>query len=160
MHNWTAPSHSAVVPKLIMVWAPVKIQLRTHWWPHHYEFSKTVKMFGCMNIGSWYVDSLGMSHFTTSASITEYWQGMMSVLGGFLIVICLRTYWCPCHFEFMNYNRVAWWYTHSQFFSRPFEYDPLQVRCFHHWVLARNNVNFGSFPDFYPLNNKLVRTHL
>ena len=36
-----------------------------------------------MNIGNWFVDSLGMSHFTTSASITEYWQVMMSVLLNF-----------------------------------------------------------------------------
>ena len=40
----------------------------------------TEKRLGGMNIGNWFVDSLGMSHFTTSASITEYWQGMMSVL--------------------------------------------------------------------------------
>ena len=40
----------------------------------------TEKRLGGMNIGNWYVDSLGMSHLTTSASITEYWQGIMSVL--------------------------------------------------------------------------------
>ena len=40
----------------------------------------TENRLGGMNIGDWFVDSLGMSHFTASASITEYWQGMMSVL--------------------------------------------------------------------------------
>ena len=40
----------------------------------------TSEWFGSMNIGNWFVDSLGMSHFNTSASITEYWQLMMSVL--------------------------------------------------------------------------------
>ena len=40
----------------------------------------TVKMFGGMNSGNWFVDSWGMSNLTTSASFTEYWQGMMSVL--------------------------------------------------------------------------------
>ena len=40
----------------------------------------TEKRLGGMNIGNWFVNSLGMSHFTKCASITEYWQGMMSVL--------------------------------------------------------------------------------
>ena len=43
----------------------------------------TEKMLGGMNIGNWFLDSLGMSHFTTSASSTEYWRGMMSVLINF-----------------------------------------------------------------------------
>ena len=38
------------------------------------------KRLGGMNIGNWFVVSLGLSHLTTSASITKYWQGMMSVL--------------------------------------------------------------------------------
>ena len=41
------------------------------------SFGSTGKWLGGMNIGNWFVDSLGMSHFTTSASITEYWQGMV-----------------------------------------------------------------------------------
>ena len=40
----------------------------------------TEKRLGGMNIGNWFVDSLGMSHHTTNASITEYWQGMISIL--------------------------------------------------------------------------------
>ena len=44
----------------------------------------TEKWFGGMNIIKGFVDSLGMSHFTTSASITEYGQGMVSVLINFL----------------------------------------------------------------------------
>ena len=40
----------------------------------------TEKRLGGMNIGNWFVDSLGMSQLNTSASITKYWQGMMSVL--------------------------------------------------------------------------------
>ena len=64
----------------------------------------TVKRSGGMNIGSRYVDSLGMSHFTTSASITEYWQGLMSVLIYFLDLIRLRTYWWPHHYEFRDHS--------------------------------------------------------
>ena len=40
----------------------------------------TSEWLGGMTIGNWVVDSLGMSHLTTSASIIEYWQGMVSVL--------------------------------------------------------------------------------
>ena len=43
----------------------------------------TAEWFGGMTFGNWYQDSLGMSHFTTIASITECWQGMMSVLKDF-----------------------------------------------------------------------------
>ena len=35
---------------------------------------------GGMTIGHLFVDSLGVSQLTTSGSITEYWQGMVSVL--------------------------------------------------------------------------------
>ena len=92
-----------------------------------------------------------MSHFNTNASITEYWQGMISVLLDFLSWIRLRTYWCPHHFEFRNYRGVAWWYTHSQLASGQFEYAPLQYTCFHHRVLARNDFSFARFPDIWIL---------
>ena len=34
----------------------------------------TAEWFGGMTIGNLFADSLGMSHLTTSASITEYWK--------------------------------------------------------------------------------------
>jgi hypothetical protein len=40
----------------------------------------TVEWLGGISIGYWYVERLRISHFTTSASITEYLQGMMSDL--------------------------------------------------------------------------------
>jgi len=42
---------------------------------------------GAVIFGNWHVDSLSISHLTTDASITEYWQGIMSVLIDFLILI-------------------------------------------------------------------------
>jgi len=117
----------------------------------------TGEWLGGRRIRNWFLDSLTMSHFSTTASITEYWQGMMSVLVDFLIWICLRTYWCPRHYEFRKHSGVAWWYTHSQLVSGQFEYVPLQFKCFHHQVLARNEVSFGRFPD---LENILIPTPL
>ena len=101
-----------------------------------------------------------MSHFTTSASITEYWQGMMSVLLDVLMWMSLRIYWCPRHYEFRNYSGVAYWYTHSQLISGQFEYFPLQFKCFHHRVLTRIEVSFGRFPDMDPSKNILMPTPL
>jgi len=120
----------------------------------------TAEWLTAIRIWKWFLDSLSMSHFSTSASITEYWQGMMSVLVDFLIWICLRTYWCPRHYEFRNYSGVAWWYKHSQLVSGQFKYVPLQFKCFHHRVLARNDVSFGRIPDFDPSKNILVSTPL
>jgi len=116
---------------------------------------------GGIVICSWYVDSLSICHFTTSASITEYWQeGMMSVLINFLDLIRLRTYWCPHHYEFRNHTGVDWWYSHLQLVCGQFEYMPLQYKCFHHGVLARNDVSFDKFPGFDPTKNILVSTPL
>ena len=77
--------------------------------PPHYEFRNHRGVAWCCHFGNWYVDSLSICHFTTSAFITEYWQGMMSDLIDILILIHLRTYWCPHQYEFRNYNGVAWW---------------------------------------------------
>ena len=120
-----------------------------------------MEWLGGICIGNWFLDSLSMSHFTSSASITEYWQGMMSVLVDFLIWMSLRTYWCPPHYEFRNYSGVAWLYMHSQMVSGQFEYVLLQYKCFHRGVLALNDVSFGTFPDFdMSSKNILVSTPL
>ena len=39
---------------------------------------------GDVIFGNWHVDSLSIGHFAISASITEYWPGMESVLTDFL----------------------------------------------------------------------------
>ena len=115
------------------------IRLRTYWCPHHYEFKNHRGMAWCIIICIWYVDSLGICHFIKSASITEYWQGMVSDLIDFLESIRLRTYWCPHQYEFRNHRGVAWWYSHLQLVCGQFEYMPLHYKCFHHRVLARRN---------------------
>ena len=120
----------------------------------------TAEWLGGIRIHNRFLDSLSMSRINTSASITEYWQGMMSVLVDVLIWIRLRIYWCPRHYEFRNYSGVAWWYTHSQLVSGQFEYVPHQFKCFHHQVLARNDVSFGRIPDFDRSKNILVSTPL
>ena len=88
----------------------------------------TVEWLGGICIRNWYLYSLSMSHFNSSASITEYWHGMMSVLVDFFFWMSQRTYWCPCHCEFRNYSWVGWWYTrtHLQLVFGQFEYVPLQ----------------------------------
>ena len=96
------------------------------------NLGSSVKRFGGMNIGNWFVDSLGMSHLTTSASFTEYWQGMMSDLKFFLILLCTRIYWCPHHYDFRNYRGDVWWYEHWQWVCGQFGYVTIQYKCFHH----------------------------
>ena len=120
----------------------------------------TEEWLGGIRIRNWYPDSLSMSHFNSSASIMEYLQGMMSVLGDLLIWMSQRTYWCPCHCEFRNYSGMAWWYTHSQLVSGQYEYVPLYYMCFHHRALARNDVSFDRFHDFDESKNILVSTPL
>ena len=56
------------------------------------SFGTTAEWLGGISIGNWYVERLTITHFTTSASNTEYWQGMMSDLMYFLILIRLGTY--------------------------------------------------------------------
>ena len=93
---------------------------------------------GAVVFGNWSVESLGICHFTTSASITEYWQGMVSVLINFLDLIRLRTYWCTHHYEFRNHSEEVCWYEHWQLVCGQFGYVTLHYKCFHHGVLARN----------------------
>ena len=128
----------------------ILIHLRTYWCPHHYEFRNHRGVAWCCFFFNWYVDSLGICHFTTSASITEYWQGMVSVLINFLELIRPRTYWCPHHYEFRNHRGVDWWYSHLQLVRGQFEYMPFLYKCFHHRVLARNDDRFDKFPGFDP----------
>ena len=78
----------------------------------------------------------------------------------FLILMGIRTYWCPRHYEFSNYRGVAWWYRYSQMVSGQFEYVPLQYKCFHHRVLARIMVRVGRFPEMDPSKNILMPTPL
>jgi len=120
----------------------------------------TVEWLAGIRICNWFLDSLSMSHFNTSPSITEYWLAMMSVLKDLLILICLRSYRCPHHYEFRNYSGVAWWYMHSQLVSVQLEYITLHYKCFHLWVLARNDVSFARFPDLDPSKNILLSTPL
>ena len=82
-----------------------------------------------ISIGNGYLDSLSISHFNTSASITKYWQGMISDLMYFLVWICLRTYCSLHHYEFRNYRGVAGWYKHWQLVSRQFKHITLQYKC-------------------------------
>ena len=120
------------------------------------SFGTTDGWLGCTSIGNWYVNSLGMSHFITIASTTEYWQGMMSVLIFFLILINLRVYWWPHHYDFRNHSEEFWWYEHWQLICGQFGYVIIHSRCFHHGVLARNDVSFDILPDFDPYMNILV----
>ena len=110
-----------------------------------------------MFICNWYLERLGVSHFSASASITEYWQGMMSDLIDLMDMIRLRTYWCPHHYELRNHRGVAWCWYFWQLISREVEYIILHYKCFHHWVLARNDVSFDWFPDLDPSKNILHR---
>ena len=96
------------------------------------SFGTTAEWFGAEFFFNWYLDSLSISHFTTSASITEYWQEMMSVLIDFLDVILLRIHLCPHQYDFSNYIGVAWWYNHLQLVSGQLEYITLHYKYFHH----------------------------
>ena len=115
---------------------------------------------GAVIFGNWSVDSLSICHFTTSASIMDYWQGMMQDLIDFLELILLRTYWCPHHNVFRNHRGVAWCCYFWQLVSGQFEYMPPHYKCFHHGVFARNGVRFDKFPGFDLSENILVLTPL
>ena len=115
---------------------------------------------GAIIISNLYMDRLSISHFTTSASIPEYWQGMMSDLIDFLVLIWLRISWSPHKYVSWNHRGVAWWYNHLQLVSGEFEYIPLHYKCFHHWVLAGYDVSSDILPNVDPSKNILVATPL
>ena len=126
------------------------------------SLASTEGRLGGRIFSNWYLGRLSISHFTTSASITVYWQGMRPVLIDcrLILIRLVRTYWCPHHYEYRNYSGVAWWYKHWQLVSGEVEYIPLHYKCFHHWVLARNEVSFDRFPDFDLSKNILMPTRL
>ena len=124
------------------------------------SWGSTEGWLGGIIICIWYLAKLSISHFTTIASITEYWQGMMIDLIDLLVFIHLRTYWCPHKYEFWTIRGVAWWYNHVHLISEEVEYITLNYKCFHHWVLARNDVRFDRFPVFDPSDNILVPTQV
>ena len=136
------------------------IRLRTYWCPHHYEFRNQRGVVWCCFFCHWYLDSLSIFHYTISAYNTEYWQGMMSVLIYLLVLIRLRIYWCPLHYGFGNHRGVALWYNRLQLVSGEVEYITLHYKCFHHLVLAGNDVSFDIFPSFDPSKNILVAAPL
>ena len=144
----------------VLIFFLLLIRLRIYWWPHHYEF------WNYRGVAWWYehwqlvCGQFGLSQLFTSASNTEYWLGMMSVLIFFLILIRTRIYWCPHHYEFRNYRGEVWWYEHWQLVCGQFGYVTLHYKCFHHWVLAGNGVSFDILPDFDPYKNILVSTPL
>ena len=92
----------------------------------------TVEWLGGISIRNWYLETLRISHLTTSASITEYWQGMMSVLINFLDLIGLRTYWWPHHYEFRSHSEDVWWYEQWQLVCGQFGYVTPNYKCFIH----------------------------
>ena len=91
--------------------------------------------------------------------VTRFWRSLQ-YHEVFLAPVYKSPFWCPRHYEFRNYSGVACWYMHWQLVSGQFEYITLQYKCFHHWVLARNDVSFDRFPDLVPSKNILVSTPL
>ena len=134
----------------------VLIRLRIYWCPHHYEFRNHKGVAWCCYFCNWYRERWSLSNYTRTALITEYWQGMMSDLECFLFLILLRTNWCQHHYEFGNYNGVAWWYNHVKLVWGEVEYITLHYKCFHHWVLAGNDVRFDVLPGFDPSSKSIL----
>ena len=142
---------SVLIDFLILIW------LSIYWCPHQYGSRNYSRVVWC-----WYIWQLVSGQFEYMPlhykcfHQGEYWQGMVSVLIHFLELILLRTYWCPHHYEFRNHRGGAWsWFVWQLVFGQ-FEHIPLHYKCFHRWVLAKNNVSFDWYPDFDPSKNILM----
>ena len=132
-----------------------------HTGPHTImSLGSTGGWLGGIIICIWYLARLSISHFTTIASITEYWQGMMTDLIDLLVFIRPRTYWGPHKYEFRTIRGVAWLYNRLHLISGEVEYITLNYKCFHHWVLAGNDVRFNVLPGFDPSKNIMVPTQV
>jgi len=110
----------------------------------------TQEWLGAVIVCNWYLERLSISNFTTTAFITEYWQGKMPDLMYFLVcLISEKTYCCPNHYEFRNHIGVAWCCCFSQLVSGEVEYIKLHYNCFHHWVLARKDARLDVLPGLF-----------
>ena len=121
----------------------------------------TQEWLGAVIVCNWYLERLSISNFTTTAFITEYWQGKMPDLMYFLVcLISEKTYCCPNHYDFRNKSGVDWCCCFLQLVSGEIEYIPLDYNCFRNWVLARTDVRFDIFTGSDPSQNILVPTPL
>jgi len=76
-----------------------------------------------------------------------------------LVLLVVLVPW-PHHYEFRNHSEEVWWYEHWKLVCGQFGYVTLHYKCFHHGVLARNDVSFDKFPGFDPNENILEATPL
>jgi hypothetical protein len=88
------------------------------------------------------VERLSISNFPRTASITEYWQGMMSDLIDFLDLIHQSTVFFPQHSEFRNCIGVVWWYYLLLLICGEVEYIRLPYNSWSHHLMET-----GMIPD-------------